>query len=195
MSVKNIAMSYIQQPISRHLSGNTEMAGKTTMIPQTSLAYMQIPMQQQYDIARQSYFRHHALAPRTVQASIGMRGNTDNGNRFEVRGDPRAYTGSFSDLTFGTPNVKRSMPENIYNTKVANAKVQRQSHLYRQFTDPSPSLSGGAMTRSQAARQEELDREASCKIAGYELQNCVKAKRGRKPKSAGKGNRGGKFRG
>jgi hypothetical protein len=87
------------------------------------------------------------------------------------------------------------MPENIYNTKVANAKVQRQSHLFRQFTDPSPSLSGGAITRAQAARQEDLDREASCKIAGYELQNCVRAKRGRKPKSAGKGNRGGKFRG
>ena len=191
-------MSYIQQPISRHLSGNTQMAGKTTMIPQTSLAYMQIPMQQQYDIARQEFFRHHALAPRTVQASIGMRGNTDNGNRFEVRGDPRAYTGSFSDSTFGTPNVKRSMPENIYNTKVANAKVQRQSHLYRQFTDPSPSLIGGAVTRAQAARQREEDEEEAqrqCKKAGYELQKCVKAKRGRKPKSAGKGNRGGKFRG
>ena len=180
-------MSYIQQPISRHLSGNAQMAGTTTMIPQTSLAYMQIPMQQQYDIARQEFFRHHALAPRTVQASIGMRGNTDNGNRYEVRGDPRAYTGSFSDSTFGTPNVKRSMPENIYNTKVANAKVQRQSHLYRQFTDPSPSISGGAVTRSQAARQKELEAEEQCTKAGYELQKCVKAKRGRKPKSAGAG--------
>lgn len=180
-------MSYIQQPISRHLSGNTQMAGKTTMIPQTSLAYMQIPMQQQYDIARQEYFKHHALAPRTVQASIGMRGDTDNGHRYEVSGDPRAYVGSFSDSTFGTPNVKRSMQENLYNTKIANSKVQRQSHLYRQFTDPSPSLIGGALTRAQAAKQKELDAEAQCKKAGFELQKCVKAKRGRKPKSAGGG--------
>lgn len=103
------------------MSGDTQMAGRTTMIPQTATAYMQIPVQQKYDLERQHFYRFHSLAPRTVQTSLGMRGDTDNGNRFEVGGSPKVrydYTKSF-----GTPNVKRSFAENIENTLAADSKV------------------------------------------------------------------------
>ncbi len=114
-------MSYIQAPISRHLSGNTQMAGKTTMLPRTATAYMEIPLQQQYDLERQNFFRFHSLAPRTVQTQLGMRGDTDNGHRYEVGGSPHVRYGY--SMSFGTPNPKRSFEENIDNTLAADSKV------------------------------------------------------------------------
>ena len=114
-------MSFIQAPISRHLSGNTQMAGKTTMIPQTATAYMNIPIQQKYDYERQNLFRFHALAPRTVQTQLGMRGDVENGNRFEVGGSPNIRYGYLT--SFGTPSTQRSFAENIDNTLAADSKV------------------------------------------------------------------------
>ena len=108
-------MSYIQQPISRHISGDRTMAGVTTMIPQTSLDYMRIPEQQQYDSMRQAYLRHHALAPRTTQIALGMRGSTDDGHRYEMKGNLHDVRYNW-DTSFGTPSVQRSLTDNIVNT-------------------------------------------------------------------------------
>ena len=151
-------MSRIQAPISRHLSGNTEMAGKTTMIPQTATAYMMIPEQQQYDIERQYFFRHHALLPRTAQASLGMRGDTDNGHRYEVRG--RGDVSMYNPRSFGTPNIKRSMQENIENTVIGDRKVLQRTHAGNPpFSEDVyfplvPQSVGGAVTRSQSEKAE-----------------------------------------
>jgi len=167
-------MSRIQAPISRHLSGNTEMAGKTTMIPQTATAYMMIPEQQQYDIERQYFFRHHALLPRTAQASLGMRGDTDNGHRYEVRG--RGDVSMYNPRSFGTPNIKRSMQENIENTVIGDREVLRRTHagnppfsedvyfplvpqgsgLFKThaFHEMGRDLKGGAVTRSQSEKAQ-----------------------------------------
>ena len=150
-------MSRIQAPISRHLSGNTEMAGKTTMIPQTATAYMMIPEQQQYDIERQYYFRHHALLPRTAQASLGMRGDTDNGHRYEVytKGSCRKIGGKgaddeddidFDDIKWGkfTDQLNRYNSQNkkdldlcqfadliLSNPKKYTMTTQRRARFYK----------------------------------------------------------------
>ena len=151
-------MSRIQAPISRHLSGNTEMAGKTTMIPQTATAYMMIPEQQQYDIERQYFFRHHALLPRTAQASLGMRGDTDNGHRYEVRGN--GDVSMYNPRSFGTPNLKRSMQENIENTVIGDRKVLQRTHAGNPpFSEDVyfplvPQAVGGAVTRSKSEKAQ-----------------------------------------
>ena len=151
-------MSRIQAPISRHLSGNTEMAGKTTMIPQTATAYMMIPEQQQYDIERQYFFRHHALLPRTAQTSLGMRGDTEDGHRYEVRG--RGDVSMYNPRSFGTPNIMRSMQENIENTVIGDRKVLQRTHAGNPpfaedvYFPLVPQSRGGAVTRSQSEKAQ-----------------------------------------
>ncbi len=147
-------MAYIQQPISRHISGDTTMAGRTTMIPQASFANAEIQKQQAYDIHRQYALRYHALAPRTVQAGIGYRGDNDNGHRYEVP-SASSHASVINPRTFGTPNLKRSMIENIQNTIAADSGV-----LHKMGRDKA-SLGGSIRTRAQdAARKEECAKRA-----------------------------------
>lgn len=150
-------MSRIQAPISRHQSGDTQMSGRTTMIPQTATAYMRIPEQQAYDLERQHFLRFHALAPRTAQASLGMRGDTDNGHRYEVSGD--CDVSMYNPRSFGTPNIKRSMQENIENTVIGDREVLKQAHgrgLFKThaFHEMGRDLKGGAVTRSASERAQ-----------------------------------------
>jgi len=147
-------MAYIQQPISRHLSGDTTMAGRTTMIPQTAFANAEIQKQQAYDIHRQYALRFHALAPRAVQAGIGYRGDNDNGHRYEVP-SASSHASVINPRTFGTPNLSRSMVENIHNTIAADVPV-----LHKSGRDYA-SMGGAVRTREQnAARKEECAKRA-----------------------------------
>ena len=150
-------MAYIQQPISRHLSGDTTMAGKTTMTPMASMAFAEIPKMEQYDLDRQYYLRHHALGPRAIQAAIGNRGDSDNANFFQV--PTKSHHVSVNNpRTFGTPNIKRSMMENIHNAVSVDRMV-----LHKHGRDlASLPLVGGAMrTREQDyKRKEECARRA-----------------------------------
>ena len=153
-------MSRIQAPISRHQSGDTQMSGRTTMIPQTATAYMRIPEQQEYDLERQYFLRFHALAPRTAQASLGMRGDTDNGHRYEVSGD--GDVSLYNPRSFGTPNIKRSMQENIENTVIGDREVLKQAH--------GRGLKGGAVTRSASERAQS--RKIECAKRAKAMGEC-----------------------
>ncbi len=156
------SMSYIQQPISRHLSGDTTMAGRTTMIPQTSYDYMKIPMQQAYDIARQDYFHQHALGPRTAQASLGMRGDTDNGHRYEVRGNSNIQIGptAMERHDFGTPNPKRSTAENLANTLQGNMRAMRARGMW--YHEGLPGYKMPGVGGSMRTREQNTQRNAEC---------------------------------
>jgi len=116
----------VQEPISRHQSGDRTLTGQTTMIGRSNHRQNTADL----DDKMNSFFRHHALAGPRIRQMSGTLGSGEEANvtaqRLPLGRDRSTYTPSrMSEGSFGTKDTKSSVTDLIQS--LGQNRPRRQS--------------------------------------------------------------------
>lgn len=115
----------VQEPISRHQSGDRTLTGKTTMIGRSNHRQNTVDLDDKVN----SFFRGHALAGPRLRTMSGVLGSGEESNVTAQRlgKDPSTYTPSrlSGGASFGTKDTKRSVSDLIED--LGRNRPRRQS--------------------------------------------------------------------